>query len=221
MKLRQLIGAFRQDLNDENPAGTLPNRWTDEQLLRYFNEGLCQVFDLKPEEYVEPILMELDVGTVQKLCNCHTLTKILGQTDETGAIVRPIAKYDAGLVQRWNKPVCVPAYSEFTLRGYTFSAADNGYFNVYPPVPPNEKVYIKALCSNPPDTFTMDDLDTEVDDCLGVTAARQWVLYSALMMDDESDASINAARVHLELFFNILKVQMTQQQLEKAGATNK
>ncbi|ETD67550.1 hypothetical protein V757_11210 [Pelistega indica] len=219
MRLRDLLAAFNEDLNDLNPAGTLPNRWSQAQLLRFFNEGLCNVFTLNPNEFVEASMVKLDPGTLQKLCDCKVLRKILGQTDETGLVLTPVPEQNISILSRWTKKVCLtPTNGEFTLTGYTYSAGDNGYFNVYPPIPPNEDVYLKVLCANPPEPYTMKDLDKEVDaGCASVTAARQWVLYSALMIDDEVEIAVAAARVHLETFFNILKVQLTQQRLAELG----
>lgn len=221
MLLRELLDSFNEDLNDLNPAGTLPNRWSQAQLLRFFNEGLCHVFSLKPTEFVEQVIVELEPGNVQKLCDCKILHKLLGQTDETGLVVSPLNVQDQGLVARWTKAPCPsPISAEFKLTGYTYDAGDNGYFSVYPAVPPNEKVYLKALCANPPEPLTMVDLNKEVDaDCMATNAARQWVMYSALMVDDESQTGLAAARIHLEAFFQVLQIQMTTQRLAEMGVS--
>lgn len=219
MILRDLLTGFRKDLNDLAPAGALPARWTDDQLLRYFNEGMCHVFSLKPNEFIEPILVKLEVGNVQKLCDCKLLHKILGQTDETGAILKPLSKQNLDIVDRWKKRPCSTKSGQaFSLSGYTYSPSDNGHFMVYPAVPPNEEVYVMALCANQPDGYDLTDLDAEVDDCQAVTAARQWVLFSALMVDDESEMAVAAAKIHLELFFQILGLQLTQAKLLELGA---
>lgn len=213
MVLRELLGAIRADLNDVNPAGTLQGRWSEEQLLRYFNEGLCQAFSIRPEDYIEQVLVQLEPGSVQKLCDCKHLHKIIGQTDATGLVVKSVEESNEvidAIASRWKKRKCPNTSSgtqAYRMQSYKLNVADNGFFTVVPAVPPNEEVYIKALCSNPPEPYSLSDMDREVDDCQMVTAARQWALHAALMVDDESEASLSAARMHLETFFNILKVQ--------------
>ena len=222
MKLRELLAAIKSDLNDTNPAGTLQGRWSEEQLLRYFNEGLCHAFSLRPEDFIEQVLVPLEPGSVQKLCDCKHLHKILGQTDATGLVVKPIEAVSEAvdaISSRWNKRKCTSTSSgEYVIKSYKLNPADNGFFTVTPAVPPNEEVFIKALCATPPEAYSLADVDKEVDDCQTVTAARQWVLYAALMVDDESEASLSAARIHLETFFSVLKVQKDAAQAFKMSA---
>lgn len=223
MTLREFLDSLSEDLNDINPAGTLPRRWSQSQLLRYLNEGHSHVYSLAPHEFMQELLVKLEPGTLQKVCGDFVLHKILGQTDETGLVIRPIPERNQELLTRWTKKVCpVVDQGEFTLDGYTVSPSDAGYFRVYPAVPPNEDVFVKVLGSEPPAPFTAKDLDRELGMSSTVAAAvRQWVLYSALMVDDESAAEMNAAKGHLEVFFQLLNLKITQYQLLVLGVSNK
>lgn len=211
MKLRDVLDALAQDLNDNKPSGTMPTRWERSQLLRYFNEGLCHVYTVKPNEFAELQLVKLEPGSIQKVCGCKQLLRIFGQTDETGLVVRDIPSMDFTIATRWTKKGCpAPLGEDYRITGLAMEALDNGHFRVYPPVPPGEDVFINVLCANPPTPYTLADEDVELDDCQAVSAARQWVMFAALMVDDESEVGMAAAKIHAELFFSILDVQFSK-----------
>lgn len=223
MTLHEFLDSLSEDLNDLNPAGSLPRRWSQSQLLRYVNEGLSHVYSLAPNEFMQELLVKLEPGTLQRVCGDFVLHKILGQTDETGLVIRPLSEYVRELMTRWTKKVCpVVDQGEFKLSGYTVDSADASYFQVYPAVPPNEDVFIKVLGSEPPKPLSTKDMDSELPyNSTIVAAVRHWALYSALMVDDESAAEVDAAKGHLEVFFQLLKLKISQYQLLVLGVSNK
>lgn len=224
MTLREYLGALSQDLNDLNPPGSLANRWSQSQLLRYLNEGLCHVFTLSPKSFLREMLVELEPGNLQKICADGILHKVLGQTDETGLVIKPLPERNEELMVRWAKKVCSSSrpQDDFSLSGYTFNKGDAGYFTVYPAVPPNEQVFVKVLFMEKPKALSLSDLDSEINHgCTTMNAARQWALYSALAVDDESAAAVNAAKGHIEVFFQLMKVQADQRLLQEFGVNQR
>jgi hypothetical protein len=227
MLLSQVLDDLAVDLNDAE-EGHAFQTWTRGQLLAYLNEALCNAFTLNPSLFSETIVIQLQAGSDQQPCDCTILHCIIGQTDAQGTLLGGyLPRRSNAATYAWSKPGCpAPAGGPFRLTGYNFDPLENGGFSVTPPVPPGVKVYVKARCSTLPEAFTSADLDTECcsgrggsdTDCRMVTAARQWVLFRAHMVDEQSLSSVNTAMIHLKLYFQLLNVQFSRQLAQQIGA---
>ena len=218
MKLKSLLLEIARDLNDAEPGHEFVT-WGVEALTTWVNEAFANAFTLNPTKFAEVKVLKLAPGSDQWPCDCAILHRVLGQTDALGRVTRALTQSDSDLEARWRKPAsCPPARVGFQLTGFTFDVGQDGYFTVIPPVPPSEDVYVKVLCYVRPGALSAGD---DVPDDGTAAAAKQWVLYRALMRDDESQASMNAAQVHLKTFFELMKVQYTQELALQLGATTK
>lgn len=218
MKLKTLLLEIARDLNDAEP-GHEHVTWEVEALTTWFNEALGNAFTLNPTKFAEVKVIKLTTGSDQWPCDCAILHRVLGQTDALGYTTRSLSQSDGDLDARWTKPSsCPPARGPFRLTDFTFNVGEDGYFTVRPPVPPNADVYMKVLCYVRPKVFSPGD---DIPDDGTVAAAKQWVLYRALMRDDESQVSLAAAQVHIKTFFELLKIQYTQELALQLGATTK
>jgi hypothetical protein len=216
MKLSQLLHGLATDLNDAE-LGYEFQTWTKQQLLGWFNEGRCNAFTLNPSKFSETRCYKLDTGSDQQLCGCTMLHKILGVSDAQCIGTTPIPRSDSDLALRWSKKGCAPAVADgFKIKSYTFDPLEGGQFHVTPPVPPNEEVWVKTVCNIEPEALTLDG-DPEVGSCQTTNAAKQWALFRALMVDDESDSSLKAAIVHRDMFFQLMGVQVTSDLINALG----
>jgi hypothetical protein len=226
MLLSQVLDDLAVDLNDAE-EGHAFQTWTRGQLLAYLNEALCNAFSLNPSLFTTTVVIQLQAGGDQQPCDCTILHNIIGQTDAQGNMLDGyLPRRSNAATYAWSKPGC-PATSggPFRLTGYNFDPLENGGFSVTPPVPPGAKVYVKARCATIPDAFTSADLDApccgsseSAMDCRMITAAKQWVLFRAHMVDEQSLSSLNTAMIHLKLYFQLLNVQFSRQLGAQIGA---
>ena len=65
------------------------------------------------------------------------------------------------------------------------------------------------MCETPPKSFDLTDLsaDIEASSCSDVTFGIHWVLFRALMVDEESNSSSSLALQHLNLFLKLIEVK--------------
>lgn len=78
---------------------------------------------------------------------------------------------------------------------------------VKPSVPYGADIYLKFMCEQPPGQFESNDLDADVSqsNCSDMTFGIHWVLFRALMVDEESQSSTQLAAQHLQLFLQLMK----------------
>lgn len=211
MNLAGLLTNISEDLNDPGSV-----TWSRGQLARWFNEGRCTAFTLSPGSFAQTKVYKLEPGTEQELCDCDVLHQILGLTDASGAVVTPMTRADSGISSKWTKKAC--AGRPASGRSFSFDPDVGSRFSVFPPVLPGEDVWVKVICYNRP-----DDLDetSDVPECSVSTAAMQWVLFRAFMMDSEVATSVNTAQVHAKMFFDLLKIKYTREQaMQMAGSAS-
>ncbi|MGF6599790.1 hypothetical protein P3T23_004524 [Paraburkholderia sp. GAS448] len=229
MRLIQVLDDLARDLNDAE-AGHAFQTWTRGQLLSYLNEAQCNAFTLNPMLFTQTVVMQLAPGREQQPCHCTILHKIVGQTDAHGNLLGGyLPRRSDAATYGWTKPGCPVAPGPFRLTGYNFDPLENGAFAVTPPVPPGQTVYVKAMCSVMPDALTCANPDDDCcaeggnggdgkADCRIITAAKQWVLFRAHMVDEQSLSSVQTAMIHLKLYFSLLGVQFSRQLAQQIGA---
>ncbi|RQH06626.1 DUF6682 family protein [Paraburkholderia dinghuensis] len=226
MRLSQVLDELARDLNDAEEGHPFQT-WTRGQLLAYINEAQCNAFVLNSALFVRTVIMQLAPGREQQPCECSILQQIIGQTDAAGNLLDGyLPRRSDAATYSWTKPGCPAPSGPFRLTGYNFDPLQGGAFAVTPPVPPNVKVYVKARCAVMPETLATSNLD---DDCCGpgngsdsdcriITAAKQWVLFRALMVEEQSVSSVQTAMIHLKLYFALLNVQFSRQLAQQIGA---
>lgn len=215
--LNHFLDGLARDLNDAEKAHEYA-RWTKVQLLDYLNEGLRVAAFFKPELFSQTKVIQLSPGTDQQAPDATFVTRVVAQTDEFGNMLYgQLPKRAPAAMFRWNKAGCPPKHP-FKLRGYWIESDGSNEFSVTPPVPVDPPVYVKLRMLEEPDDLTPADYDSEFLDSGTAPALRQWVLYRAMFIDDESQTASAAALHHLELFFNLLRIQFTRELVAKIGA---
>lgn len=215
--VNELLVRTARDLNDY--TDDIPNkqfqRWTQSQLLGYWNEALCVMFSLNPNKFKCAKVSLLKPGINQVFSECKRVLSIIGVSDKDGNVLYEIEEDKADKKLKWGgfRPrSCPPTFvhtKDFKLTSYRIASDKDGSVFVQPPVPYGKDIYLKYMCETPPEPFEMNDLDADVDqtNCSDITFGIHWVLFRALMVDEESQSSSQLASSHLQLFFKLLEVK--------------
>lgn len=194
--------------------------FSSDELLRWFNEGRCMVAQLRPDMFSRPVNVELQPGAVQSFECCRRISKVLGQSDEYGQIVQPVAPTNPVLSHRWTGRGC-PAPrdgSPYRLQGYLHDPMTPGMVTVDPPVPVGAKAYAVVLCTSEPAALTLADADKPMPtDCGSLLAVDQWVVFRAYSRTDEESVEYRKGWAALKLFFQILNVKFRADLMYELG----
>lgn len=192
--------------------------WGKAYLLSLLNEAIVLISIYRPDEFTEAKIIKLAPGTFQNADCCKKVYKLYTQTDKWGNEIGPaLMKVANKVADLWTKVACPPDKNPFRLTGYTIENNAGALFSVRPPVPANQDVYVKASCLTFPKEFTLADGNEEIKFSSSIPAATQWVLYRALMVDDNSQNSLTEAVQHLTTFFQLMKIQYTRDTVKELG----
>lgn len=211
--VNDLLVRSARDLNDF--TDDLPNkqfqRWTREQLLTYWNEALCVMYSLNPSKFKCVRVSKLTAGLNQVFDECKRVLSIIGVSDKDGNVLYEIEEDKADKALKWGgyRPRRCTTFvhtDDFKLTHYRIAADKDGSVFVKPPVPYGKEIYLKYMCETPPEVFELSDLDADVEqsNCSDVSFGVHWVLFRALMVDEESQSSNALAQQHLQLFIKLV-----------------
>lgn len=199
MSIKSLIDHIAFSLNDPTNV-----TWTREFLLEVVNEGFCLAAKFRPDMFMKTITVKLNPGRIQRVCECSVIKSIVAQVDKYGNEIKSIPRIENKLANRWiGGRKCSSSY---IVEGYSFDKTNNKEFEVSPPVPHGEDVYVQIACVLNTDGLT-EDADTP--DCGLEAAVVQWALFRALAVDNQ-DVSMNAANIHRQQFDTMLERQYVQ-----------
>lgn len=212
--INDLLVRTARDLNDYTDH--IPNkqfqRWTRNQLLDYWNEALCVIFALNPSKFKCAKVAKLQPGINQVFDECERVLSVIGVSDKNGNVLYEIEQDKEDKSLKWGgfRPRRCPIYQhtkDFKLTNYRIAADKDGSVFVKPEVPYGVDVYLKFMCETAPVPFEHNDLDADVDqsNCSDMTFGIHWVLFRALMVDEESQSSVALAGQHLQLFLSLVK----------------
>lgn len=204
----QLIQRASRILNDQE-EGYSYTAWTTAELLDYYNEALCAVYNMRPDLFAVCQDITLAPGSKQTL-DAGTLISIDSNVDECGNSDpdTPLTMSSTDMVKGLaGKKTCSSSAASpcepFVITGYR-KGATAGIFFVEPPVPTGgDPVVVEATVSAPPVIVCGGDIAGETQiDCGLDSALVDWVLYRALSRDVESQFNFNAARRHQAAFYD-------------------
>lgn len=179
--------------------------WKREWVLGVINEAYCLAAKFRPDMFVETITVKLVPGRTQKVCQCTAIKRIIAQVDKYGNEIKQVPRQESKVASRWlGSNRCKG--SGYSVEGYTFDRNNNSEFEVSPPVPNGEDVYVTLSCVKQPESL---DESSSIGDCGMVAAIKQWVMHRALMIDNQ-DLSVAAANIHKVNFNELLATQYRQ-----------
>ena len=175
MKARSIITEARYQLHDLNAHG-----FPDELLIEFINDGLCLIYQLKPEAFAKSRLHQASVGDVQCLDSCcDRLLSVDAISDACGNtldIVRQGSTKQAFLFDK--APINQHA------RTVKLKANVLNEFYVHPPIGPDEVVYFRVTCTVQPEAVT--GLSDDIPGCAHHEALLNYIFYRAYATESES-----------------------------------
>lgn len=203
-----------RDLNDQEP-GYEYTRWTRAQLQSYLREALSTLSRLFKDKFQTTLTVKLEPGgNWQKACDCSEVVRVIGEATADGQLTRYLFKQDDIEANTWGGAVmsrCYGSASNYQMESYSISSTDGGMFRVYPPVPAGVTKYVNVECFKAP----TGDLEASIPDEV-VAAVKQWMLYRALMMDSENNATvIKLAEGHYQVYQNLISFELELEKREE------
>lgn len=215
--IHDLIVRSARDLNDytDHSPNKQFQRWSEEQLMGYWNEAMCVMYSLNPSKFKCAKIAKLKPGINQVFEGCEKVLSIVGVCDEDGNVLYEVERDKQDKKLKWGgyRPRhCATPFQhsrDFKLTSYRIATDKDGSLFVSPAVPYGVDVHLKYMCEVPPKSFDLTDLsaDVEANSCADVTFGIHWVLFRALMVDEESQSSNALATQHLNLFLKLLEVK--------------
>lgn len=205
----QLIKRASRILNDQE-EGYSYTGWTADELLDYYNEAVCQIYNFRPDLFAESSTLTLAPGSKQTLPDgIGNLLSIDSNLGEDGDLDEdtPLTMSSGDMVKALRgKPTCVEATTcePFKIRGYRKSKVPNVFF-VEPPVPEGETVEVDVTVAVGPMQVCGGDITNETQlDCRLDPAIVDWILFRAMGRDTESQFLYQAARRHQAAFYDAI-----------------
>jgi hypothetical protein len=169
-------------------------RWTQNELLGWFNDGQRELVALKPNAYVKLDAVQLAAGTRQSLpSDGFELVDVVRNMGADGATPgRAIRQVSREILDAQN-PDWHSATADAAVKHFTYSILNPKTFYVYPPQPTSGRGYAEVVYFATPSDVTVNATVT-LDD-IYVTALQNYVLYRAYLKDAEygGNAALSAA----------------------------
>lgn len=182
MKAKALITEARYQLSDIRGEG-----YPDDLLLEFINDGLCFIYQLKPEFFAHSQTLQANQGVVQCLGDCcDRLLSVDGIADACGNHVDIIRKGSVSQALAFDKPA-INAHA----RTYSIRPNVKNEFWVHPPIRADEVLYFRVTCTTPPEA--VQSLNDNVPDCSNHEALLYYILYRAYLVETESATSMQLA----------------------------
>lgn len=210
----ELIREVSLDLNDQEP-GHEYIRWTVPQLQSYMREALYELGEYFGHWFLDRIVVPVVPGADwQTACSCTDIIRIVGESTRNGRVKRHLSRSMDIDENVWAGDVwdACSLGGAYTMESYAISGTDEAMFRVYPPVPPGESQrYVLVECYARPSGNIADVIPVRA-----VSLVKQWMLYRALAIDSENNATITKlAEQHKQTYFDLLKLAMAKQQAEE------
>lgn len=191
------------DLRDAE-AGHEFTQFSREQLLGYWNEGLCVLHRVRPDLFTRSRDFTLEPGSRQFIgegCLLKSVDANLGPNGEELGPINPVSR-KAQLA--WGRPPCKVSPDTYRVLDYSQDPKQRDTFYVSPPAPPGASHVVRIVCVEPPPTLTTADLGVVAPvDCWQYALVRHYVLAQAYQLDSDQ-ASLALANAHMATWNTIL-----------------
>lgn len=193
-------------------------RWGRSLIECALNEARALVSLVRPDLSVKTVDIEIVAGVAQQAPeDCSKIVSVVGIVDAKGRVKgRP--KEGVSKIARWFEDVCCDADPAAAVDNYEAAAFELDGFNkglIYldPPVPPGFNGKLRVNC--------YDACAGSSDLCQMGTPVFEFVLYRLLSSEEQNPASIAAAGNHLQMFSQLLTVnlQVIERFMENANAS--
>jgi hypothetical protein len=191
------------DLRDFE-AGHEFTQFSREQILAWWNEGLCILHRLRPDLFTRSREFTLSPGTRQMIGEGCLLKSVDANLGQNGEELTPINPASRKAQLAWGRASCLRQSDGYLVRDYTYDPKQRDTFYVSPPVPAGDEHKVRIVCIEPPITLTVGDLGAEAPvDCWQYALVRHYVIAQAYQLDSDQ-AALALSGSHLETWKTIL-----------------
>lgn len=190
--------------------------WAEQELLGYLNEGLCQIFALRPDVFSSVKDITLQAGDIQDFSGEYSAILSINGVQPTD--VNEETQNQSTLLTHFRKKSCLNTNvsGAYTLRGFTVDPVVRSLITVNPAVPNGETVTVKAVVSQRP--CKLDLADTLSAPCEYESALCDWMLMRAYGVESETDPqSLELMRSYRQGFYDTFQVNYRQYQRFNSG----
>lgn len=183
-KANEVLARVRDTLQDPDER-----RWVDFELLRYLDDALAILVQIKPEVNAQFITVNLTPTTRQTLPDTALFLIDIPSLEKTQKDW--FDRYD-------------PAWQSTSASGIPvqwMQDVDKEHFYVYPPPVATTPVELQIAGRTTPITLASEELPVK-DEHVQVLAS--YVTYRALIKDGENELNRNLAQTHLQEFYSKL-----------------
>jgi len=189
-------------LNDNDGSDNSFIRWSKGDLECYQIEANVLIASVWPETASSTTDIDVVAGALQTVPeDCGQIVKIIGLVEEHGGVDTVLTEGDNDLSKWFN--ICND--SMYSISGFDLTVGSAYNFTLSPPVPLGFVGKLRVLCIN-------TDTDIDESDPKVQSAVIEWMLYRALLLEDDSPTSAASASLHLQTFFTILQISQAAQQ---------
>lgn len=211
MRLRGLIRELRLMINDAEGLG-----YSEDFLIEVINDGLCLIYQLRPEAFAVSRLLPAQLGGVQCINDCcDRLISVDGITDDCGNPIAHIRQGSVKTSRSFDK-------SAIGGSGYVFSLRDgvSNQFEVAPAIAKQGQFSFRITCTSKP--AALQGLDDEVPDCTHHEALLNYALYRLYAVETDSAVSQQLSARYYNQMMQLLGIEraLAQEILEDNHATS-
>ncbi len=195
-----------------NDAGNV--RWTQQELVRYLNDGQRDTVLLKPEACVKNVSVVLTASSTRQTIPSDGIALMdvvrnMGAAGTTpGRAIKVVSRDSLDINPDWHT---VAADSVNGVRHFTFDARDPKHFYVYPQAPATAWYVEEIYSANPVDLpyGLADNANTGVIslDDIYANSLFEYVLFRAFSKNAEYAANITLAAAHYQAFSTSLGIK--------------
>jgi hypothetical protein len=211
MKISAILSGYSQDLNDAQAI-----TWPTSQLLSWYQEGVALLATAVPEKAYKRVIVPIQpCQEVTEVCACENIHSVIGLCDEYGRVTKRLREVS------FDEATALPP-KRYT--GPTTAYAPDSYavdrrlnmVQVFKAPPPNYVGYLLLECLPKQSAPLSFDSETDLSNT-ELAIVRQWVLWSARMVDDLDATANTSAAAHKAMFEQLLGLyaKSTQAQMVK------
>ena len=193
--------------------------WTEEDLVDYLNDGLCQILATRPDAFASVENITLTAGDCQKLGDEYYA--LLGINGAQAVSDGETTQNTQEIMQHFRRKMCAPTTAAGAYAGvnqFTVNIATKVDFTIDPPVPSGQTAEVKATVARRPDEVTKGNLDESI--CLGHeynALLCDWMLHRAFSVETEGAGNREWANFHYRKFYDTFNVNYLQGQRFGSG----
>lgn len=208
---QELVQRTRVTLCDPEAA-----HWSDQELMMYLNEALCEIAGLRPDEFVSRVDLPLVPGACQEVpAGCIDLVSIEGQdcSGEGQGVTREASTSGTRLGDKFlcagdtcpdGQPgdASLDPCAAWTAGSYRVVSSSRGFFMLDPPVPAGcDAITLTAMVYCPPERLSLGGDPTCVLPCMYDAQVVDFMLMRAFEKDTESTFAQQRSSYHRRAFY--------------------